>query len=109
GPANADIERMIKRFEKYGPCLFTYLEHPGVMPDNNAAEREIRPFVVQRKISGNFISPEVMKIYSNHMSLYRTCKRNNVNFEEVIIPLLKGDTNEVLRLLGLLKSKPPPC
>ncbi len=108
GPANADIERMIKRFEKYGPCLFTYLEHPGVMPDNNEAERAIRPFFVQRKISGNFISPEVMKIYSIHMSLYRTCKRNDANYEEVILPLLKGDTTEVLILLGLKKRKPPP-
>ncbi|RLB86921.1 MAG: IS66 family transposase [Deltaproteobacteria bacterium] len=108
GPANADIERMIKRFEKYGPCLFTYLENPNIMPDNNAAEREIRPFVVQRKVSGNFISPEVMKIYGIHMSLFRTCKRNGVNYEEVIIPLLKGDTGEVLRLLGLREGEPPP-
>jgi len=108
GIANADIERMIKRFEKYGPCLFTYLENPDIMPDNNEAERAIRPFVVQRKVSGNFISPEVMKIYTIHMSLYRTCKRNDVNYEEVIIPLLKGDTSEVLRLLGLKEGKPPP-
>ena len=108
GPASADIERMIKRFEKYGPCLFTYLENPGIMPDNNEAERAIRPFVVQRKVSGNFISPEVMNIYAIHMSLYRTCKRNGVNYEEVIIPLLKGDTNEVLRLLGLKEGEPPP-
>lgn len=108
GAANADIERMIKRFEKYGPCLFTYLENPGLMPDNNEAERAIRPFVVQRKVSGNFISPEVMKIYAIHMSLYRTCKRNGVNYEEVILPLLKGDTAKVLRLLGLEKGEPPP-
>ncbi|KKM19730.1 hypothetical protein LCGC14_1652640 [marine sediment metagenome] len=107
-PANADIERIMTRFEKYGPCLFTYLEHEGVQPDNNAAEREIRPFVVQRKISRNFISPEVMRMYTMHLSLYRTCKRNNVNYEEVIIPLLKGDIPEVLSLLGLLKPKPPP-
>jgi hypothetical protein len=108
GVASADIERMIKRFEKYGPCLFTYLENPNIMPDNNTAERAIRPFVVQRKVSGNFISPEVMKIYGIHMSLYRTCKRNDVNYEEVIIPLLKGDTVEVLRLLGLREGEPPP-
>lgn len=108
GAANADIERLITRFEKYGPCLFTYLENPDVQPDNNAAEREIRPFVIQRKISRNFISPEVMRIYAMHLSLYRTCKRNQVNYEDVIIPLLKGDTPEVLRLLGLLKAKPPP-
>jgi len=108
GPANADIERMIKRFEKYGPCLFTYLEHLDIMPDNNEAERAIRPFVVQRKISGNFISPEVMDMYALHLSLYRTCQRNGVNYEEVILPLLKGDTDEVLILLGLKERKPPP-
>ncbi len=108
GATNADIERMIKRFEKYGPCLFTYLENPGVMPDNNEAERAIRPFVVQRKVSGNFISPEVMKIYAIHMSLYRTCKRNGVNYEEVILPLLEGDTTKVLGLLGLKEGEPPP-
>jgi hypothetical protein len=108
GPANDDIERLIHRFEKYGPCLFTYLENFDVLPDNNPAEREIRPFVVQRKVSQNFISPKVMRIYAMHLSLYRTCKRNNVNYEEVIIPLLKGDTSEVLKLLGLIKEKPPP-
>lgn len=108
GPANTDVERMIKRFEKYGPCLFTYLEHLDIMPDNNAAEREIRPFVVQRKISGKFINPEVMNMYALHMSLYRTCKKNGVNYEEVILPLLKGDTDEVLFLLGLKEGKPPP-
>jgi hypothetical protein len=108
GPANADIERLIERFEKYGPCLFTYLDHPDVMPDNNAVEREIRPFVVQRKVSGKFISPEVMNMYAKHLSLYRTCKRNRVNYEDVIIPFLKGDTDNVLILLGLKPVKPPP-
>jgi len=57
GPANAGIKRLINRFEKYGLCLFTYLENPDVLPDNNPAEREIHPFLVQRKISRNFISP----------------------------------------------------
>jgi len=108
GPANADIERLIARFEKYGPCLFTYLENPDVMPDNNAAERAIRPFVVQRNVSRNFISSEVMKIYAKHLSLYRTCVRKKINYEDVIIPLLKGNTGGVLRLLGLKEGEPPP-
>lgn len=47
GPANSDIERMKKRFGKYGACSFTYLEHPGIMPDNNSAEDEICPCVIQ--------------------------------------------------------------
>lgn len=32
--------------------LFVFVQHPDVPADNNAAERAIRPFVVQRKISG---------------------------------------------------------
>lgn len=108
GPANADIKRIIKRFKKYAPCLFTYLEHLDVPPDNNAAERELRPFVVQRKISGTFISSDVMKTYSRLLSLYRTCKKNDVKFHEVLIPLLKGNSKPILELLGLKTSDRPP-
>ncbi len=108
GPANSDIERLIARFEKYAPCLFTYLENPDVLPDNNPAERAIRPFVVQRNVSRNFINPKVMRIYAKHLSLYHTCMRKKVNYEDVIIPLLKGDTGAVLQLLGLKEGKPPP-
>jgi hypothetical protein len=108
GPANADIERLIKRFEKFGPRLFTYLENPEVLPDNNPAEIQVRPFVVQRKISGNFVSPEVMDIYASFMSLHRTCKKNGVNYEAVFSFLLNGDTDSVLHLLGLIELEPPP-
>jgi len=34
------------------PCLFAFLEHGGVEPTNNAAERALRSVVLHRKISG---------------------------------------------------------
>jgi transposase len=37
--------------------LLTCLTQPGVPPDNNAAERAIRPLVVARKVSGGTRSP----------------------------------------------------
>ncbi|MHA1845609.1 MAG: IS66 family transposase [Promethearchaeota archaeon] len=107
-PINADIERIIELFGKYTPSLFTYLEHPDVIPDNDAAERKIHSFVVLRKTFGYFISREVLNIHTNHLSSDRTCKRNEVNYEKVLIPLLKGDTENVLILLGLRPAKPPP-
>lgn len=109
GPANVDINRLIKRLEKFRASLFTYLENPDVPPDNNAAERQLRPFVVQRKDSGNFVSPEVMKTYADFMSLYRTCKKNGVNCEAIFTSLLNGDTDAVLYLLGLIEAEPPPA
>ncbi len=31
---------------------FTFLTHPEVKPDNNDAERALRPVVIHRKVSG---------------------------------------------------------
>lgn len=47
--------------------LLTCVQHPAVPPDNNAAERAIRPLVVARKISGGTRSPSGS---STRMTLY---------------------------------------
>lgn len=46
------------RLRRYEGELFTFVTEPGVPPDNNAAERSLRPLVTQRKISGGTRSPE---------------------------------------------------
>jgi len=60
GVAEADLEKPLKRCEMYVKKLFTYLKYEGMPPDNSEAERNISPFVVQRKQSGGVKSPEVM-------------------------------------------------
>lgn len=108
GPANADVERIIKRMEKFAPCLFTYLDHPEIPPDNNPAERALRHFVVQRKVSGNFISDEALETYAMHLSFYETCVKQGVNYNDLLGMLLNGETAKVIRLLGLPSGEPPP-
>jgi transposase len=46
------------RLRRYEGELFTFVTEPGVPPDNNAAERSLRPLVTQRKISGGTRSPQ---------------------------------------------------
>jgi hypothetical protein len=106
-PANDAIRRLLDRFEKFGPSLFTYLEHDDVPPDNNAAERPLRHFVTQRKVSGNFVSPEVMDVYAVLLSLEKTCKLNDVSYEAVLPLLLKGDVTSVFKQLGIPPPKAP--
>nr|MDO8087801.1 IS66 family transposase [Candidatus Sigynarchaeum springense] len=106
GPANEAIRRLLDRFEKFGPKQFTYLEHGDVPPDNNAAERPLRHFVAQRKVSGSFVSPAVMDVYAVLLSLEKTCKLNGVSFETALPLLLKGDVNAVFKQLGLPPPKP---
>lgn len=59
--------------------IIRYLDSPYLTPDNNAAERSIKPFVVGRKnwlFSG---SPGGAKASSLFFSLIETAKANNLN------------------------------
>ncbi len=87
----ADLERLLKRCEKYEKKLFTYLKYEGMPPDNNPAERNLRPFVVQRKRSGGFKSPEVIRHYVIYLSLYMTCRLNSKNFDELLDLIFNGE------------------
>jgi len=86
-----DLEKLLKRCNKYEKILFTYLKYEGVPPDNNKAERDLRPFVVQRKRSGGFKSPEVMRHYVIYLSLYMTCKLNGKNFDTLLDLIFSGE------------------
>ena len=52
--------------------LFTFVEHPEVPSENNAAERSVRPRVIARKISGGTRSPEGSKTMAVLASLFET-------------------------------------
>ncbi len=48
----ADAQRLANRLKRHWNEWFTFLSHPEVKPDNNDAERALRPIVVHRKVSG---------------------------------------------------------
>lgn len=48
----ADAQSLRKRFKRHWDDWFTFLSYPEVKPDNNDAERALRPVVVHRKVSG---------------------------------------------------------
>ena len=67
---DADLKKTVARPERALPCLFTFLEYPGVEPTNNSSERVLRYVVVFRKISGQIKGGwEAMK----RMSSFVTC------------------------------------
>lgn len=49
---DADLQRIINRLKSLLPHLFIFLEHCGIEPTNNAAERAPKRAAVTRKISG---------------------------------------------------------
>ena len=70
-PEHTLADRIIRR----GHGLFTFVEHPEVPSNNNAAERSLRQLVVMRKVSGGTRSDEGSKTVAILMSLFSTWKR----------------------------------
>ena len=48
--ADPDAARLADRLQRFRDFYFTFLDKPHVPPDNNHAERQVRPAVVQRKM-----------------------------------------------------------
>jgi len=71
---DADAARLAERLGKYRDYLFTFLDTPGVPPDNNHAERMIRPAVILRKNTLCNRSKAGAATQAVLMSIYRTLK-----------------------------------
>lgn len=72
-----DAQRVQTRIKNQGINLITALLHDGVPLTNNAAERQIRPAVVVRKISGGSRSTEGAEIFAINFSLIQTIRMRN--------------------------------
>jgi transposase len=69
-----DATRIMKRLFKFEDHLFTFLDDLAVPPDNNTAEREIRPAVIARKNSFHNTSDKGAQTQAALMSIHRTLK-----------------------------------
>ena len=63
---------LAQRIIRFAQELFTFVEHPQVPSDNNAAERAIRPAVIYRKVCGGTRSPQGSATAATLMSLLGT-------------------------------------
>jgi transposase len=86
---DADAKRLTKRLKKYRDQIFTFLDEPNVPPDNNPAEREVRPAVIMRKNSFHNMSEEGAATQAIYMTLFRTLKRRGHNPVETVVNALK--------------------
>lgn len=71
---DGDAARLGERVRKHRDQLFTFLDTPGVPPDNNHAERQVRPAVIIRKNSLCNRSERGAATQGLLMSVFRTLK-----------------------------------
>ena len=70
----ADAQRLGKRLWRHWDEWFTFLTHPEVKPDNNDAERALRPVVIHRKVSGGARSDWGAKLVAQMYSFLETMR-----------------------------------
>ena len=81
---------LAKRLLRHQDELFQFILVPGLAPDNNLAERSIRPLVIMRKISGGSRSAKGTKTRLTLASLRHTGAARNLNpFVECLAALQK--------------------
>ena len=71
--------RLCRRIQNHIKELFTFVAHPEVTPDNNAAERSLRPLVISRKISGGTRSSKGTNTKMTLASIFATWRAQDLN------------------------------
>ncbi len=74
GGCPADALRLSNRLKRHWDEWFTFLSNPEVKPDNNDAERALRPIVVHRKVSGGARSDWGAKLVAQMFSFLETVR-----------------------------------
>jgi hypothetical protein len=99
---NPDNLRMANRLRKHRDALFTFLKHPDVDPTNNLAERQLRPAVIVRKLSGGNRTEQGAHTHEILATLAVTVRQQGISFLEVARTLLTSErVNYVFPLFEL--------
>jgi transposase len=83
-----DSQKLAERFKRYWSEWFTFLSCPGVKPDNNDAERALRPVVIHRKVSGGARSEWGGQLVAMMFSFLETMRLQGKNAMEELFALL---------------------
>jgi hypothetical protein len=76
---SAPMHTLCERVERFLPELFVFVARPEVPPDNNLAERSVRPLGIARKISGGSRSPKGSDTRMALFSLFGTWAAQGLN------------------------------
>jgi transposase len=91
-PGHRRGQRLRRRYLAVRDSLFTFLEHPEAPPDNNGSERDLRPMVVYRKVTGGFRSAWGPDLCAAVASVVGTAARRGIDAYHAIHAVLSGRT-----------------
>jgi len=84
----ADSQALSNRFRRHWSDWFTFLSQPDVNPDNNDAERGLRPVVIHRKVTGGARSDWGAHLVAMMYSFLESMRRQGKNAVDVLFELI---------------------
>lgn len=97
--ANSALESAVNYVKGIWDDMWTYLDDGFVEPSNNAAERAIKPFVIQRKVFQTAGSYAGAKYTTILFSIIQSARINGLNVEKYITYLLQNINKKKLEEL----------
>ncbi|MBU1316284.1 MAG: transposase [Alphaproteobacteria bacterium] len=76
----ADLDKLLFRLRRRKPELLRVLERPEIPLHTNASERDLRGFVIKRKISGGTVSRNGRQARDSMLGLMKTCQKLGLSF-----------------------------
>jgi len=86
---NDILADIIKKVTRQRPRILTFVKHEDVPCHNNFAEYLMRIGVLKRKVSSGSKSPEGADAYAVLLSIYTTCKLQEISFVDFMRASLK--------------------
>lgn len=90
--------RLANRMRKHRKAMLAFLDHVEVEPTNNRAERQLRPGVLQRKISAGNRSEEGAQIHATLLTVFATAMQQCKSFLALAAQALRNPVEPVLAL-----------
>ena len=81
---NSEAWQLQKRYRKHWATLFVFLEREDVEPTNNSSERDLRPAVMHRKMTGGYRSETGAQRGGIFATVLATARKNRVNRFETL-------------------------
>lgn len=88
--ADEKTQATCKNLLKFKEALWTFVEHEGVEPTNNVAERSLRPYVIWRKKSFGAQSKRGNTFIEVMMTVATSCRQQARNFHDFLLSSLQA-------------------
>nr|WP_018857964.1 transposase [Rhizobium sp. 42MFCr.1] len=75
-----DLDQLLSRLKRRKAELLRVLERPETPLNTNASERDLRGFVIKRKISGGKVSRNGRQARDSMLGLMKTCQKLGLSF-----------------------------